>query len=217
MVDLLLPRADDGVGLIAALRDRGRPVIAISVQASLRRRALAVNAKSSSKDGLLVDDIIDDIRAVVAGRCPPRACVICPRQSGTPRRCAWAGARSPSAGHGATSAQTLRRAQQQRVPTIAVDRGKTRRSSDGSDPAGSIARTVAVELDARETPWQVAAGHTVPGHAFNGQIPGPAIEASVDDTPAGKPDPHRLGARQARIDRAAGCITATSWSTTPRR
>lgn len=43
-------------------------------------------------------------------------------------------------------------------------------------------RTVAVELDARENQWQVAAGLTVPGYAFNGQIPGPTIEASAGDT-----------------------------------
>ena len=67
VVDVLLPHADDGVRLVAALRGRGRPVIAISVRASLRRRALAVGANVFlHKDGLLVDDLIDDIRAVVA-------------------------------------------------------------------------------------------------------------------------------------------------------
>lgn len=44
------------------------------------------------------------------------------------------------------------------------------------------ARTVVVELDARETQWQVAAGRTMPGYGFNAQVPGPTIEASVGDT-----------------------------------
>ena len=35
------------------------------------------------------------------------------------------------------------------------------------------ARTVVVELDARETQWQVAASRTMPGYGFNGQVPGP--------------------------------------------
>lgn len=42
-------------------------MIAISVRASLRRRALAVGANVFlHKDGILVDDLIDDIRALVA-------------------------------------------------------------------------------------------------------------------------------------------------------
>jgi DNA-binding NarL/FixJ family response regulator len=69
VVDLLLPRATDGMGLVAALKVRGRPVIAISMRASLQRRALAVGADVFLvKDGLLVDDLIGGIHAVAAGR-----------------------------------------------------------------------------------------------------------------------------------------------------
>jgi FtsP/CotA-like multicopper oxidase with cupredoxin domain len=43
-------------------------------------------------------------------------------------------------------------------------------------------QTRAVELEARETDWEYAAGKTVPGMGFNGGIPGPLIEAEVGDT-----------------------------------
>ena len=56
-------------------------------------------------------------------------------------------------------------------------------------------RSVAVELDAREA-GQVAAGVTMPGYGLQRADPGPTIEASVGDTPAGKPDPHRQDARR---------------------
>lgn len=41
---------------------------------------------------------------------------------------------------------------------------------------------VAVELDAQEITWEFAPGRSIPGFAFNGEIPGPTIEASVGDT-----------------------------------
>src|SRR5919198_894777 len=44
------------------------------------------------------------------------------------------------------------------------------------------ARDVAVRLAARETDWHYASGHSVDGNAFNGQVPGPTIEAEVGDT-----------------------------------
>jgi FtsP/CotA-like multicopper oxidase with cupredoxin domain len=43
-------------------------------------------------------------------------------------------------------------------------------------------RTVTVKLEARETDWQVDAGVTIAGYGFNGQVPGPTIEASAGDT-----------------------------------
>jgi len=41
---------------------------------------------------------------------------------------------------------------------------------------------VSVELDAQEVPWEFAPGRTIPGFAFNGEVPGPTIEANVGDT-----------------------------------
>jgi FtsP/CotA-like multicopper oxidase with cupredoxin domain len=41
---------------------------------------------------------------------------------------------------------------------------------------------VSVELDARETDWEFAVGRSIRGFAYNGQIPGPLIEANVGDT-----------------------------------
>ncbi len=43
-------------------------------------------------------------------------------------------------------------------------------------------RTLAVELEAREAAWEIAPGRSVPGFTFNGQVPGPALEAEVGDT-----------------------------------
>src|SRR5919201_3230352 len=41
---------------------------------------------------------------------------------------------------------------------------------------------VAVGLAARETDWEYAPGRRVDGNTFNGQVPGPTIEAEVGDT-----------------------------------
>ena len=46
----------------------------------------------------------------------------------------------------------------------------------------SDVRTVTVELDAREVEWEFAPGRTIRGFAYNGQVPGPLIEAKVGDT-----------------------------------
>jgi FtsP/CotA-like multicopper oxidase with cupredoxin domain len=43
-------------------------------------------------------------------------------------------------------------------------------------------RVVAVELDAREVDWEFAPGRSIRGFAYNGQVPGPPIEANVGDT-----------------------------------
>ena len=41
---------------------------------------------------------------------------------------------------------------------------------------------VEVELEAREVDWEYAPGRSVRGFAFNGEVPGPLIEAEVGDT-----------------------------------
>jgi FtsP/CotA-like multicopper oxidase with cupredoxin domain len=41
---------------------------------------------------------------------------------------------------------------------------------------------VSVELDAQEVDWEFAPGRSIPGFAYNGQVPGPTIEANVGDT-----------------------------------
>ncbi len=41
---------------------------------------------------------------------------------------------------------------------------------------------VSVELDAQEADWEFAQGRSIPGFAYNDQVPGPTIEASVGDT-----------------------------------
>jgi FtsP/CotA-like multicopper oxidase with cupredoxin domain len=41
---------------------------------------------------------------------------------------------------------------------------------------------VPVQLEAREVAWEFAPGRSIPGFAFNGEVPGPTIEANVGDT-----------------------------------
>ena len=41
---------------------------------------------------------------------------------------------------------------------------------------------VSVELEAREVEWEFAPGQSVRGFTFNGEVPGPRIEAKVGDT-----------------------------------
>jgi len=41
---------------------------------------------------------------------------------------------------------------------------------------------VLIQLEAREFDWEVAPGRVVRGFGFNGQVPGPSIEAQVGDT-----------------------------------
>ena len=47
---------------------------------------------------------------------------------------------------------------------------------------GEEADPVVLDLEARETDWEIATGYTVRGYGFNGQVPGPTIEASIGDT-----------------------------------
>src|SRR4030095_2491312 len=46
------------------------------------------------------------------------------------------------------------------------------------DPGGAV---VLVELEAREADWQIMPGRTARAWTFNGQVPGPVIEARVGD------------------------------------
>ena len=41
---------------------------------------------------------------------------------------------------------------------------------------------ITVPLEAREVDWEIAPGRSVRGFAFNGEVPGPVIEAQVGDT-----------------------------------
>jgi FtsP/CotA-like multicopper oxidase with cupredoxin domain len=46
----------------------------------------------------------------------------------------------------------------------------------------ALRQTVRVDLEARPAQWEVAPGVSVPGYGFNGQVPGPTIQAEVGDT-----------------------------------
>src|SRR5512134_1990422 len=37
--------------------------------------------------------------------------------------------------------------------------------------------TIRVDLEARETEWEIRPGQTVAGYGYNGRVPGPVIEA----------------------------------------
>jgi FtsP/CotA-like multicopper oxidase with cupredoxin domain len=41
--------------------------------------------------------------------------------------------------------------------------------------------TVGLDLEVREVPWEISPDRTVRGFAFNGQVPGPVIEANAGD------------------------------------
>ena len=41
---------------------------------------------------------------------------------------------------------------------------------------------VSIELETQEVGWEFAPGRSIPGFAYNGEVPGPAIEANVGDT-----------------------------------
>jgi FtsP/CotA-like multicopper oxidase with cupredoxin domain len=45
-----------------------------------------------------------------------------------------------------------------------------------------MADVVSVELEAQEVDWEFAPGRSIRGFAYNGQVPGPTIEANVGDT-----------------------------------
>lgn len=45
-----------------------------------------------------------------------------------------------------------------------------------------MASVVPVDLEAQEVAWEFAPGRSIPGFAYNGEVPGPTIEANVGDT-----------------------------------
>jgi FtsP/CotA-like multicopper oxidase with cupredoxin domain len=51
-----------------------------------------------------------------------------------------------------------------------------------NEPAHHADKPVTVSLEAMATDWEFAPGRTVRGYGFNGQIPGPTIEARVGET-----------------------------------
>ena len=46
----------------------------------------------------------------------------------------------------------------------------------------TVPDVVPVELDAQEVAWEFAPGRSISGFAFNGEVPGPTIDANVGDT-----------------------------------
>lgn len=64
VLDLLLPQAPDGLAVLRQLRDRDRPVVAISRLGELGPEAMASGAHAFlEKHGRDVDDLLDMIRA----------------------------------------------------------------------------------------------------------------------------------------------------------
>lgn len=66
ILDLLLPGAEDGLGVLRELSARGRPVVAISVWGFLGPQALASGAASFLEKGSpLIDQLVQAIRTAV--------------------------------------------------------------------------------------------------------------------------------------------------------
>ena len=64
VLDLLLPQAPDGMGVLRELRGRNRPVVAISRMGELGPEAMVAGAHAFlEKDGRDVDDLLEMIRA----------------------------------------------------------------------------------------------------------------------------------------------------------
>jgi len=64
VLDLLLPQAPVGMGVLRELRGRGRPVVAISRMGELGPQAMGAGAHAFlEKHGRDVDDLLDMIRA----------------------------------------------------------------------------------------------------------------------------------------------------------
>ena len=64
VLDLLLPKAPEGMQVLRELRDRGRPVVAISRMGELGPQAMIAGAHAFlEKHGRDVDDLLDMIRA----------------------------------------------------------------------------------------------------------------------------------------------------------
>jgi DNA-binding NarL/FixJ family response regulator len=64
VLDLLLPQAPEGMGVLRELRGRDRPVVAISCMGELGPQAMVAGAHAFlEKHGRDVDDLLDMIRA----------------------------------------------------------------------------------------------------------------------------------------------------------
>jgi DNA-binding NarL/FixJ family response regulator len=64
VLDLLLPQASDGLGVLRELRGRGRPVVAISRMGELGPQAMVEGAHAFlEKHGRDVDDLLEMVRA----------------------------------------------------------------------------------------------------------------------------------------------------------
>ena len=64
VLDLLLPQAREGMGVLRELRGRGRPVVAISRMGALGPQAMLAGAHAFlEKHGRDVDDLLDMIRS----------------------------------------------------------------------------------------------------------------------------------------------------------
>ncbi len=57
-----------------------------------------------------------------------------------------------------------------------------RSANSHHEPLTKPSPEVVIDLEARAADWEVAPGRTVRGWTFNGQVPGPTIEANVGDT-----------------------------------
>ena len=69
VLDLLLPRAEDGLGVLRELHARGTPVVAISVWGFLRAQALASGAFTFLEKGSrLIEQLMHAIRGAAGTR-----------------------------------------------------------------------------------------------------------------------------------------------------
>ncbi len=59
--------------------------------------------------------------------------------------------------------------------------GEARSDPDSPTETQARGQTVTIDLEAGETEWEIAPGHAIRGYGYNGQSPGPAIEARVGD------------------------------------
>jgi FtsP/CotA-like multicopper oxidase with cupredoxin domain len=67
--------------------------------------------------------------------------------------------------------------------------------------------TRVVALEAREVDWSYAPGQSVRGSAYNGEVPGPLIEAKAGDT---------IQVRLTNNLPQSGCLPGTPFELSPR-
>jgi FtsP/CotA-like multicopper oxidase with cupredoxin domain len=66
--------------------------------------------------------------------------------------------------------------------TVTTDPDQAGSPGAGPERLEPTGTTVFVELEPRETDWEIRPGHVVRGYGFNGMVPGPTIEGRVGDT-----------------------------------